>query len=373
MYTLSDPLLIALNYTVLGYDVLVTFADLDASLVDSVYEAAVQGFGIGGGALLVLASWFVIINKKTPMFVMNQVALMLMIIRSSLYLGYLLGPLNSYAYSGTGLFYAWWSAYNVLVAVDVFYIFLIASIQACLVYQIYVVFKADKVRNIGRVLTFLATALALVIVALYIYSTTINLRATKTLFNGSYTDYDSWVTYVPFLLYTVSLNVISVVLFVKLVLAVRMRRKLGLVQFDSFHILLIMTTQTCLVPSAMTLINYKGPFATTTAYANLSVVITVCNLPLSSLWASSANNTSAPNLCHNSVLSRNSTRESQDTLAQSVGMPRKFAYADSESEKTTNDNAQVFSLAADNESIDRIIDRLEQGQRVEHYGFQHDI
>lgn len=349
MYSLTDPLQIQLNYTVLGTAVELTFADLDLALHSTLFEAVVQGVAIGGGVLLMLASWFVIINKRTPIFAMNQLTLFLLVVRSSLYLGYLFGPLNGYSYSGTGLFYDYWSAYRVTVATNVFYVMLIAAIQITLVYQIYVVFH-NTFRKLQLAVTAFTSALATSVVCLYIYTSTVYLREVRELFAGQYEEYELWITYVPFILFSASLNIMSLVLIVKLYFAVRTRRKLGLTQFDSFHILLIMTTQTGIVPSIMMIYQYAGIQTTSTAFSNLSVVIAVCNLPLSSLWASSANNTAVPVLCQNSVLTKHSSRDSQDTLAHSQVSRVKLGFKDMESAHSDFDT----------ESIDRIMEQLEQ-------------
>lgn len=355
----SYPNSIVLNYTVDGVLAQATFAEFDSVTTQSLQRAIVHGVGVGCGIMLLFLSWVVIINKKTPIFVMNQVTLVLMVIKLSLYLAYLLGPLNSLAYIFTGIANNDWNAYRVTVATNVFHILLIASVETTLVFQIYVVFKSPEVRRAGYALTGLAAAFGVVTVGFYFNSTIRNdIQLKNQLLSSSYSTYGSWVNSVPIILFSASLNFTCIVLIYKLVKAVRTRRYLGLKQFDSFHILIISTTQTCIIPSILVIVNYKQTDSST-LLANISVILAVCNLPLSSLWATSANNSPQPSSSQNSVLSRyDLNTSSQMTLAKLYAMnPEKVGRIDFDLEKVTLE----YNDRDDQESIERILNNIEDG------------
>ncbi|OBA18063.1 fungal pheromone mating factor STE2G-protein-coupled receptor [Metschnikowia bicuspidata var. bicuspidata NRRL YB-4993] len=354
----TDPAEVLLNFTVQDTVFAVSFGQLDSSLHDSIRMALAQGLAIGAGALLLFVSWFVIVNKKTPMFILHQVSLLLLIIRSGLYIGYLLGPFNSLSFTYTGLFYDYWDSFHMTIAVNTFYVLLIASIECILVYQIHVIFKSAKARSFGLVFLVVSAALAVVVVVLYIISITHNLMSVKARITDGYSEYASWENNLPFIMFAASINYTCVLLMAKLLIAVRTRRVLGLKQFDAMHILLIMSTQTCIIPSIMVIWSYTG--SRSTVFLNLSVIIIVCNLPLSSLWASSANNSSTPSSCQNSFFSRTSTNDSADKTLSSIPI------SDFEKGTLAESISEAAGMHGDVDSIERILREVEQEQAYEH-------
>lgn len=361
-----DPATLPLNFTVDDTVLSVTFALLDGALHDSIRLALAQGLAIGAGALLMFVSWFVIINKKTPMFILHQVSLLFLVIRSGLYVGYLLGPLNSLSFECTGLFYQYWSSFHLTIAVNTFYVLLIISVECVLVYQIHVIFKSTKARSPAIVFSIISAALAIVVVVLYIISITHNLMNAKAQITDGYILYASWENNLPFIMFAASINYTCVLLVAKLVFAVRTRRVLGLKQFDAMHILLIMSTQTCIIPSVMVIWSYTG--ARSTVYLNLSMIIVVCNLPLSSLWASSANNSATPTSCQNSFFSRTSTNESSERTLSLFYKVQKTGSPISDYEKGTlaESISDAAGLHAEVDSIERILREVEEEQVYEH-------
>lgn len=84
----------------------------------------------------------------------------------------------------------------------------------------------------------------------------------------------------------------TILLIGKLIIAIRTRRYLGLKQFDSFHILLIGFSQTLIIPSIILVVHYFYLSQNKDSLLQqISLLLIILMLPLSSLWAQTANNT----------------------------------------------------------------------------------
>lgn len=359
MISSVNPASVALNYTIEGQTVSILFGDLDSALHDTIRRTFVQGLAIGSGVVLLLISWLLVANKKTPMFVLHQTCLLLLVIRLAFYLAYLLGPLNSYLYAYTSLFYNYWSAFRLAIATNVFYILLIAAIECTMALQVYVIFKSAKSSRWSWYLLSVSGALGLTVVVLYMISITNYLISMKEAVEVGYSEYASWQNNVPFILFSVSINFTCVLLILKLFIAVRTRRVLGLRQFGTMHILLIMSTQTCIIPSIMTIYNYlRGDESP--EYVNLSLVLIVCNLPFSSLWASTANNSLSPQSFHPGLFSRTvSGASSERTVMLSPGV-QKVSTLNSDYEKGTVVSTFHDAENSDVDSIERVLNEVER-------------
>lgn len=231
------------------------------------------------------------------------------------------------------------------------------------VFQIYIIFKSPEVRHLGYILTGAASALALTIVALYIHSTVISaVQLKEQLLMHEIKITNSWVNNVPIILFSASLNVMCIILIAKLALAIKTRRYLGLKQFDGLHILMITSTQTFIVPSVLMIVNYKQSSSYLTLLANISVILVVCNLPLSSLWAASANNSSTPTSSANTVFSRWDSKFSDtETIAHELplipGKAEKLQLVSPITEK--GDTHTMCESHGDQDLIDKMLDDIE--------------
>lgn len=355
---------IVLNYTVGPEIYQLTFGILDNTVDRSLQLCVVHGVAIGCGILLMLLSWVVIIKKRTPMFILNQLTMVLMIIKSALYLCFLFGPLSSLTYKFTGLLpEERWHAFDIYIATNVIHTLLIATVEATLVFQIHVIFKSPEVKHLGYVLTAAAGSLAVTIVSLYIHSTVVTaIQLRNQLMEQDVTPTNSWVNNVPVILFSASLNVVCIILISKLALAIRTRRYLGLKQFDGLHILIITSTQTFIVPSVLMIVNYRQSTSYLTLLANISVILAVCNLPFSSLWATSANNSTHPTSSPNTVFSRwDSKLSDTETLAHEVpllpGKAEKIQLVSPTTEK--GDVQTMCDSNGDQDSIDRMLDDID--------------
>lgn len=341
------------NFTLDGQVLHLSFHKLDSITLATLKLCIVNGLAIGCGALLMILSWLTITNRKTPMFALNQFTLLCMVLRSALYVAFLLGPVNSLEYKYTGILGSAWNSYHVSVATDSMHTLLVASVEATLVFQIYVVFRTSSARHLGYVFTGLFAALGICIVGLYINSTAIAAGQLRDQLEiRRFTASNSWVNNVPVIMFSASMNVICAILIFKLVSAIRTRRHLGLKQFDAFHILIIMATQTMLIPSVLMIVNYHQLSSYSSLLANISIVLAVLNLPFSSVWASSANNSRTPCSSYNTVFFKASPRQSElDTLAEPQSPLTKFGNLVVNSD-VMSANTNVDS---DRDSIDRYI------------------
>lgn len=357
-----DPTLfsdIRLNYTVDGTPLSVTFAALDQFVNTRAQKCLIQGIGIGCGVILAFVSWFSITNRKTPVFVLNQICLAFLVVRCVLFMVFLTSLMSSVTYAFTGASENFQSDFSVTIAVSVIYVLLIAAIECLFVFQVYVMFKSCKNRLYFYAMLAFSSALALCVFIMYVIETVFNLRDTWDDFMAI-PKATHWRNNLPFLLFCTSINVLSILLVGKLIMAIRTRRVLGLKQFNALHILLIMTLQTCIIPSAMVIYNYCLS-ESSPVFVNLSVIVIVCNLPFSSLWASTANNTSTPNSCNNSVFSRVPSRESNETLA--------FSFRSRASAKEMAGHSKEYmdksgASDGDDTTIGRILQEIEMELRI---------
>lgn len=356
MYQLAKATSTALTYVLDGQTMLVSFHELDTSTKETVRFAIIHSIAIGVGSMLMLFSWIIVINKRTPIFVLNQCSLLLLVVRSGLYLGYLLGPISLFSYLYAGDPDGVWNAYYLTVGTNIVYSLLIASVEASMVFQVYVIFKSTNKKHWGGLLTALCGLLGVVVVVFNIIS---SINATKImrehLNNVEFSSYGSWVTNLPIIFFSATVNLLSTILLFKLVAAIRTRRVLGLKQFDGFHILVITMSQTLIIPSALVVANYSH--ISTNLLSSLSFILTVCNLPFGSLWAISSNHNVQPTSAPNTVLNRCASHASSEgtyAVKDDVSLRKNYSV---DFEK----GPQTASTSPDNDqdSVDRILDGLE--------------
>lgn len=288
-----NPGLSVLTFTsIYGNNTDISFDDLQSIVNQRINESIMFGVRCGAACLTLVIMWMISKNKRTPIFIINQCSLVLIIVHSGLYFAYLLSNFSSITFTLTG-FPQFVSRNNVHVfgAANIIQVLLIASIEISLIFQIRVIFKGDNFKRVGNCLLAIATALGIVTVVMYFVTAVTGMIAVYDDVNSSAQIYFNVST----ILLATSINFMTVILIVKLVLAIRSRRFLGLKQFDNFHILLIMASQTLIIPSIMFILAYS---LNADLHADELVVIgtllVVLSLPLSSMWASAANNSLKP-------------------------------------------------------------------------------
>lgn len=258
----------------------------------------------------------------------------------------------------TGIFDGSWIAYNTYVCLNLFHLILVGFVEAILLYQIHVVFKLSLMGKKRYFLECGVALLSLITVGLDLNSGAQHAIALRAqLLEGIPKSVSPWIDNVPVILFSASINVLCFILVLKLVFAVRTRRQLGLRQFDSFHVLIIMASQTFMVPSSLVIANYFRN--NLSLLSQISLILAVFNLPLCSLWACSSNNSQFPTSSQNTILSRQPTSTSLDTLGNSfASLPEKFD-SPVDLEKTA-DIVTYCDQNSDNNSITQILDAFEK-------------
>ncbi|KAI5962355.1 STE2 [Candida pseudojiufengensis] len=355
---------ISITYTIPGVPNVQTvpFGELDKYHQAQMNNGIVLGVTIGASSMLLIVLLGILYKKfktlKTSLLFNLNIGILLMIIfRSGCYINYLLNNLASISFNFTGVYNG--ESFASSDAANGFKVLLITLIQASLIYQIYVMFKNPTFKNWGILASILAGSLALASIATQIYSTIRSHLNFVAGTSGSPIRIDGILMDLPTILFSVSINIISILLTIKLGLAIKTRRYLGLKQFDSFHILFIMSTQTMVIPSIILFVHYFNYKHANTTLINVSLLLIVISLPLSSLWAQTANDvrkiSSSPSM---SFISRSSSNYSnnQDTLGSASSRISKFNTIASSSSTTPvtlkggMDDADSFDLNRNSDS-----------------------
>lgn len=242
---------------------------------------------------------------KLFLFYLNSLILLIGIIRSGCYLNYNLGPLNSLSFVFTG-----WYDGSSFISSDVtngFKCILYALVEISLGFQVYVMFKTSNLKIWGIMASLLSIGLGLIVVAFQINLTILShIRFSRAISTNRSEEESSsslssdsvgyvinsiWMD-LPTILFSISINIMTILLIGKLIFAIRTRRYLGLKQFDSFHILLIGFSQTLIIPSIILVVHYFYLSQNKDSLLQqISLLLIILMLPLSSLWAQTANNT----------------------------------------------------------------------------------
>ena len=242
---------------------------------------------------------------KLFLFYLNSLILLIGIIRSGCYLNYNLGPLNSLSFVFTG-----WYDGSSFISSDVtngFKCILYALVEISLGFQVYVMFKTSNLKIWGIMASLLSIGLGLIVVAFQINLTILShIRFSRAISTNRSEEESSsslssdsvgyvinsiWMD-LPTILFSISINIMTILLIGKLIIAIRTRRYLGLKQFDSFHILLIGFSQTLIIPSIILVVHYFYLSQNKDSLLQqISLLLIILMLPLSSLWAQTANNT----------------------------------------------------------------------------------
>ncbi|KAK6464391.1 fungal pheromone mating factor STE2 GPCR-domain-containing protein [Scheffersomyces coipomensis] len=296
-----DSQSIFLNFT-LPQDPSQQVFELPFGLVDAYFHRILQQtivHGVSIGACVVLIITLLIFpnkHKNNPMFYMNLMSLIWMIIRAGLNIAFILSPLNSPSFSFTGLLNPETSSYTISTVANSSEVILVVFILLSINYQIYIIFKSPEVKIMKFISIAISAGLSLATIGLYMNSTIRNNQMYHQIFTDSITSETvingMLVNDLPRILFYTVINVTSLILVFKLVMAIKTRRYLGLKQFDSFHVLLIMSSQTLIIPTILVFVHYGLGESSSSLLLLIGLLLVVLSLPVTSLWASSANNKS---------------------------------------------------------------------------------
>ncbi len=288
-----NPMESLLTYvSIYSNETTISFQNLQDQVRTTMNQAIVFGTRIGAAGLACIVLWMVSKNKKTPIFIINQTTLVLTIIQSSVYLGYLLHNFAGVPFLLTlfpQLIHK--SDIHLVGAANILQCLLVTSIETSLVFQVRVIFKSDNEKRIGNILSGISAALGFTTVVMWFVTA---IKYLVEFYVDPMKRIDKLYFNVSTILLASSINFMTILLSVKLIMAIRARRFLGLKQFDSFHILFIMSTQTLIGPSVMYTLSYALKTESTDILASIATLLTVLSMPLTSMWAAAANDAPAP-------------------------------------------------------------------------------
>lgn len=300
-----DPTKGLISYTSLyGSGTTVTFEELQIFVNKKITQGILFGTRIGAAGLAIIVLWMVSKNRKTPIFIINQISLFLILLHSGLFLRYLLGDYASVVFNFT-LFSQSISRNDVHVygATNMIQVLLVAAVEISLIFQVRVIFKGDSYKGVGRILTSISAVLGFTTVVMYFITA---VKSMASVYSDVTKTSDRYFFNIASILLSSSVNFMTLLLTVKLILAIRSRRFLGLKQFDSFHVLLIMSFQTLIFPSILFILAYAlNPNQGTDTLTSIATLLVTLSLPLSSMWATSANNSSHPSSINTQFRQRN--------------------------------------------------------------------
>lgn len=254
------------------------------------------GLRVGCSAVVGIILFLTMPNKKTPVFIFNQITLWIFFIQSSLYLGYLTSSYSVISTNFTGSFASVTQHdINVSIATSVFNFLIAISIQFSLFFQVRVVFPPFSLSR-------LVASLVIGVVALFCGVMSL-LFLIDRCYSAVHPGYRIFGVGSHFTVILPSINqysllcsivVCCVILVGKLLFAIRTRHILGLRQFGPLQIIVIMCTQSMVLPVIMYIVNNTvGSTSSNQKYVSgigaLAPLIVVISLPMSAMWASASN------------------------------------------------------------------------------------
>ncbi|GMM41261.1 Pheromone alpha factor receptor [Hanseniaspora uvarum DSM 2768] len=303
--TTFNPSDIILTYeSAFSLETTITFGQLQQWVESKLKYAIIYGTRIGAAGVAFLILLIVTKNKKSPIFVINIFSLLFIILHSGVYLKYLKSNYSSITYSFT-YFEQMVKRADIYTsgAANMLEVFLVFFVELSLVFQVYTIFKSTSNKRLGQAWITLSSGIGITTVGLYFASA---IKTIKAVYNN--TDYsgDATIYNAAIICLASSINFMTLLLIYKLAHAIKSRRFLGLKQFDSFHILLIMSSQSLIIPSILYILAYGLPAHDgTPSLQAIATLIVVLSLPLSSMWAGASNshsiiNTMNPNFTNGS-------------------------------------------------------------------------
>ncbi|KAG7812183.1 hypothetical protein KL921_001415 [Ogataea angusta] len=333
-----DPNQIALNYTSAYGFTEVTFAQLDSYVKANAEVAAIFGMRIGLAAIAVPAIYFVTRNKKSVLFVLNEVCMATMLIHGIMTVCTMFEAYRSLAFNFSGYLYVDKHASDLSAATNVIYVILIGLTEASLTYQVHIVFRGPSFhyRNVGFGMVAVCGLLGLASTVLYfIYAVMSNIALYDI--NSSV---PMWVMNASQICYASSSFIISIILSCKLFVAIRTRKFLGLRQFSIFHVLFIMALQTMIIPTILVLVSFrevKGSSGPDKALNAVGTALIAISLPLTTMWA-------------NSAVDETSSSSASNTYLQKVESYSSYGSGDSGSPKSYKSGTSISEEVKDIDS-----------------------
>lgn len=256
---------------------------------NKIRSAILFGVRIGAAILTLIAMHLVSKKSRTKLlFLANQMSLIMLIIHSALYFRFLLGPFSSVMMLLTNLMDPRSddvNDINVSVATNVFVLLMIVSVQISLAVQTRSVFHAWLKSRIY--VTVGLIILSLIVTCFW----TIHTVASSILLTTNITSVSKlgWTRIASDVSFATSISFASLMLVIKLIFAIRVRKQLGKKPLGYTKVLIIMSTQSLVVPTILIIVNYALPKKDSWILSGVAYLIVVLSLPLSSIWATTVN------------------------------------------------------------------------------------
>lgn len=288
-----------------GSPLIISLVEIDTVNLQSIKYAV--AFASQIGACVILLFLLLALTKsekrKAPIFIFNFLALALVIIRSVLQILYFTGGWYSFF-----AFYAYYfddvprRDYAISIAAPVMALLLHVCIMTSLVLQVRVVYSSNP--RVRQIMTLTSVLIALTSVGFFFGVTVQNAQAIMKV-----EAYDSWVYTTSRALLATAICFFSSVFVVKLGMAIRQRRILGLERWGPLQVIFVMGCQTLFVPGMILHVTSYKPCLLIRKIAIFSVLenvvdfdgmasftstLVAISLPISSLWASASASEKSP-------------------------------------------------------------------------------
>ncbi|OBT89610.1 hypothetical protein VE02_01761 [Pseudogymnoascus sp. 03VT05] len=223
-------------------------------------------------------------KRKSPIFVLNALSLIISFLRSLLQILYYIGPWTEmYRYLAYDYSTVPASAYANSVAAALLTFFLLMTIEASLVLQTNVVCKTMSSR-----IRWPATALSMVVSLLAVsFRFGLTIRNVEGILGASVKSDTLMLGRASLITETGSLWFFCTIFVIKLGWTLYQRKKMGLKQWGPMQIITIMAGCTMIVPSLFAILDYF-PEQTFYEAGTVAICLVAVLLPLSSVWASAA-------------------------------------------------------------------------------------
>lgn len=276
----------------------VPFSAIDAYYKYKILLATFFGIRVSSCAVIAVMLLLIIKERTRPIYICNLVSLFLLFMQSALYLQYLSTSYSQISTNFTGSFASVsQNDINISVVDSVCQFMLVTSIQFSLFFQVRTVFPERTVyRKIAAGVTGAVAIICIVFNFLFIITRCASaVNPNKTIFNSN-SRFSLVLPSISQYTLLASIVIACMVLVGKLLFAIRVRKILGCRQFGPLEIITIMSTQSMIIPVILYVLNNTTSAGTSTAHqsyvsgiAAIAPLAVVISLPMSAMWAASAN------------------------------------------------------------------------------------
>ncbi|ELR07441.1 hypothetical protein VC83_03123 [Pseudogymnoascus destructans] len=262
-------------------------------------------------------------KRKSPIFVLNVLSLIISCLRSLLQILYYIGPWTEiYRYLSFDYSTVPASAYANSVAATLLTLFLLITIEASLVLQTNVVCK-----SMSSHIRWPVTALSMVVSLLAIsFRFGLTIRNIEGILGATVKSDSLMFSGASLISETASIWFFCTIFVIKLGWTLYQRKKMGLKQWGPMQIITIMAGCTMLIPSLFTVLEFF-PEETFYEAGTLAICLVAILLPLSSVWAAAAIDGDEPVRPHGSTPKFASFNMGSDYKSSSAHLPRSIRKA----------------------------------------------